>query len=283
MRKCLLLFLFIPLLSAAQPYFDVASVQTSSANHELNNNINKTSLSVNWLAANFSFPLKLNHSNLFVTTAAYEQFSLTGKSSELTQSFHSIYLPLTFLHTWKDTTWNTSFTLIPKVNSYSPIQISDQTFQTGGAIIGSHIVNSKFKYSFGLYYNREFFGNYFLPLAGIEWKPTTRLHIFGLLPNKLIADIRINKALHTGFTYKGLTTSFRYKPENLVDYLRMQEGQLKLFADLYITKSVVLNLEGGVIIARAYELQIKNSNTTHEFDVRESSIFKIGLYYRVWL
>ena len=283
MRKIFILILFFPILLNAQPYFDVASIQTSSSSHTLNNDTNKFPLSVNWLTANFSLPLKLNRSNLFITTAGYEQFSLEGKSSELTQTFHSIHLPMTLLHTWKDTTWNTSFTLIPKINSYSPLQINEQTFQAGGALIASHKVKPHFRYSFGVYYNREFFGNYFLPLAGIEWKATPRLYVFGLLPNKFTVDYKINKAFHAGFVYKGLTTSFRYKPSSVADYLRIEEGQLKLFTDFYITKTIVLNLEGGIIVARSYEIQNKTPVAHTEFNVRESDFFKIGLFYRVWL
>src|SRR5205814_8968360 len=138
-----------------------------------------------------------------------------------------------------------SFTFIPKACSSKPLQINDKTFQAGGAIIASHTVNNHFKYSFGAYYNREFFGDYFLPLVGIEWKASPRLHVFGLLPNDFTVDYRVNKAFHTGFVFKGITTSFRYSPSSYADYYRMDEGQLKLFADLYMTKTLVLNVEGG--------------------------------------
>lgn len=269
--------------SNAQPYFDVATIQTSSANQFLVTDSAKVPLKLNWFLVNFNYPLEINKRNLFVATLGYEQFAFDNEDAQLTQTFNSLYVPLTLLHTWKDTTWNTSFTYIPKVNSFSPVHIGDNTMQHGGAIIVSHSVNNHFKYSVGAYYNREFFGNYFLPLLGIEWKAAPKLHVFGLLPNDLTADYKINKYLHTGLVYKGVTTSFRYKPASTADYLRIEEGQLKLFTDLYISKTLVLNLEGGVIVARSYELKNKDSNPQHKFDVRESSIFKIGIYYRVWL
>lgn len=270
-------------ISKAQPYFDVLAVQTSSASQPVSNNAEKEQFNLNWFSANFNFPLELDKKNLFVTTLGYEQFAFKDKNSPLSQTFNSIYVPLTFLHTWKDTTWTTSFTYIPKVNSYSPVHVSDNTMQHGGAMVVSHIVNDHFKYSFGGYYNREFFGNYFLPLLGIEWKASNRLRVFGLLPNDMTADYKISKTLHTGFAYKGIATSFRYKPASTADYLKMEEGQLKLFADFYLTKTLVLNIEGGVIAARSYSLQYKTPVEKPDFNVRESSIFKIGLYYRVWM
>lgn len=267
----------------AQPYFDVVSVQTANASQPLNNDAAKEKLNLNWFSSNFSLPLELNKKNIVVAALGYERFSFEHRDSLLTQTFNSIYVPVTFLHTWKDTTWKTSFTYIPKNNSYTPLHVNDKTMQHGVAIVVTHIVNDHFKYSFGGYYNKEFFGNYFLPLLGIEWKASKRLNVFGLLPNKMTADYKINKSFHAGLAYKGVTTSFRYKPSSYADYLRMEEGQLKLFADLYITKTLALNLEGGIIVARSYGLQNKDSNPPHKFDVSESSILKIGLYYRVWL
>ena len=278
-----IVFLLVGLSCDAQPYFDVVSVQTSTANHSLTNYTGKEKISLNWFCANLSFPVKINRSNLLVTTVGYEQFQFEGNGNPLTQNFNSIYLPLTVLHTWKDTTWNTSFTLIPKVNSYSPLEVNNNTFQAGGAIIATHTISSKFKYSFGGYYNREFFGDYFLPLLGLEWKASERLHVFGLLPNDFTADYRIKKAWHGGLVYKGVTTSFRYKSTALTDYLRMEEGQLKLFSDLYIKKTIALNLEAGIIVARSYGLKYYDQPQLYDFSVRESGIFKIGLIYRVWL
>ena len=286
MKKNILLlinFWFSIFITNAQPYFDVASIQTSAANHFLVSDSAKEPVKLNWFSVNVNYPAQINKSNLLVTTLGYDRFSFENEDSPLTQSFNSIYLPLTLLHTWRDTTWSTSLTYIPKVNSYSPMHINENTVQNGMAIIVNHAVNPHFKYSFGGYYNREFFGNYFLPLLGIEWKASERLHVFGLLPNDFTADYKINKAFHTGFIYKGITTSFRYKPSSYADYLRMEEGQLKLFTDLYITKTIVLNLEGGVILARSYELKNKDINPANKFDVREASMFKVGLFYRVWL
>lgn len=270
-------------ISKAQPYFDVASVQKSSAESFLMNEENKIPLKLNWLAVNLNYPITLNKKNILITSPGYERFKFENQDPLLSEKFNSIYMPLTLLHTWKDTTWSAALTYIPKVSSYSPVHVNDNTFQQGGAIVFIHTVNDHFKYSFGGYYNQEFFGNFFLPLLGIEWKASERLHVFGLLPNDMTADYRINKALHLGFAFKGITTSFRYNPASHADYLKMEEGQLKLFADIYIAKNIVLNIEGGSIIARSYELKNKDSNPAHKFNARESGFFKAGLYYRMWL
>ncbi len=267
----------------AQPYFDVASVQKASAKHFQFNDNEKIPLYQDWLAFNLNYGAALNKSNLIVAMAGFEQYSFEIQGAQSTQVFNSIYLPVTLLHTWKDTTWSTSFTYIPKVNSYNPIQVNKNTMQHGGAIIFNHSINNHFKYSIGMYYNREFFGNYIMPLLGIEWKASPRLHVFGLLPNDFTVDYKLNKAFHTGFVFKGLTTSFRYQPTSANDYYRMDEGQLKLFVDLYITKSLVLNIEEGMIVNRRYIIKEKNSNPAFKYNVRESTIFKIGLYYRLWL
>ncbi len=270
-------------LSNAQPYFDVVSVQTSSANQFPFNDDEKVSLKQNWIGFNFNYAKKLNSNNIFVATAGFEQFLFSNNDSLRTQSFNSFYLPLTIRHTWKDTTWTTSFSYIPKLHSYTPISINENTMQQGGAIVVSHAINNHFKYSIGFYFNQEFFGNNLLPLLGMEWKASPRLNLFGLLPNKFIVDYRVNRVFHTGFAFKGITTSFRFKPSSYADYYRMDEGQLKLFTDFYITKTLVFNFEGGVIVNRRYDVKFKDTNPSSLYRARKSTIFKLGLYYRLWL
>ena len=281
--KLIVCICFTAIVSKAQPYFDVVSIQTSNANYFPFNDKEKVPLNQSWIGVNLSYGAELNKKNLFVTTAGFEQFLFSNDDSLKTQTFNSFYLPLTILHTWKDTTWFTSFTYIPKLHSYTPISVNKNTMQHGGAIIVSHAVNNHFKYSIGLYYNREFFGNYFMPLLGMEWKASPRLHVFGLLPNDFTVDYKVNKSFHTGFVFKGITTSFRFNPVSYADYYRMDEGQLKLFADFYITKTLVLNLEGGAIVNRMYDVKFKDSNPPTLYKARKSTIVKLGLYYRLWL
>ena len=81
----------------------------------------------------------------------------------------------------KNPKWRTTLLVLPKINSdYKDISTDDM--QMGGVAMFSYKKKDNLKYHFGLYYNREFFGDYFLPLLGIDWKINQRMNLFGDLP-----------------------------------------------------------------------------------------------------
>ena len=154
--------------------------------------------------------------------------------------------------------------------------------QWGGAFIATRILSAHLILKGGLYYNKEFFGNYFLPLIGGEWKPNERMSIFGLLPNNLFIDYKLSETIHTGFVFKGITASFRLKVTNNYDYIRMEEGQFKFFADYYVKKNIVINIEAGHTLKREYGFGFLNKESTSA-EFNDGYLLKAGIYYRLWL
>ena len=69
--------------------------------------------------------------------------------------------------------------------------------QLGGIFLENYIVNNHLKFKLGLYYNREAFGNFFMPLVGMDWKVNKRLSLYGTLPSNYRVEINIinNKLL----------------------------------------------------------------------------------------
>jgi Domain of unknown function (DUF6268) len=281
-RKLISLILIqyiIPFFSSAQPYIDIVSLQgyTGKAN-----NVTSTKtedIDINWSAAQFNYPHLFKDSSVLAVNAGYENFGMNFQSSTL--SIHTAYLPITYLFK-TSAKGKLSFTIVPRFNSETNRSISDKTMQLGGAVIYTLKINSGLSLKGGMYYNREFFGNLFLPLAGGEWKVNNNLTIFGLLPNNLFVDYKVSDLFHTGFIYKGITTSYRLNNDNYSDYFRIQEGILKIFGDLYLTKNIVLNLEAGQTVARKYGSGFLNEEET-VIDFNDGFLFKAGLYYRMWL
>jgi hypothetical protein len=177
--------------------------------------------------------------------------------------------------------WKISLTAIPRFNSEAGEAIEDAG-QFGGAVITTHKFSDRISLKAGLYYNKEFFGNYFLPLAGVEWNPSDKLYIFGILPNNLVLDYRLNKKLHAGFIYKGITTSFRLAESGFYHYYRMEEGQTGIFFDYYFKKNFVLQIQTGHTLLRNYGYGFLNEDHFLQ-DLKDASIIKVGLSYRMWL
>lgn len=264
--------------SSAQPYVDIVSIQgffTKPAHFVLS----KTDVDVNWSCVQLTLPIMFKDSSLFILNPGYDNWGLNYRNEKL--SLNSAFLPLTYFRKISPKS-RLSFTFIPRHNAETAMKVDNKTTQFGGAAVYTWRKNPTLAFKAGVYYNKEFFGNYFLPLVGIDWKATDRLSIFGLLPNNLFVDYKVTEFLHTGFIYKGVTASFRLREEVAADYFRIQEGQLKLFVDFYLTKHMVLNLESGITAARSYGYGLLNEDQT-DLDFNDSYLFKAGVYYRMWV
>ncbi len=156
--------------------------------------------------------------------------------------------------------------------------IDEESAQTGGAFVQSVRVSNKVKLKAGLYYNREFFGDFVLPLAGIEWRMNNRMWMYGLLPNSMRMEYKISKELYTGIAFKSITNSFRYKDEP--GYFKWQDNHAGIFTDWYLPGKFVLSAEAGHTLFR--KLSNRSRDNFHSFK-QDGVIFKVGIYYRIRL
>ena len=81
-----------------------------------------------------------------------------------------------FLPTWSSTT--KAFT--------------SDAFQYGFLAVHSIKFSDRFTLKGGLYFNREFYGNFFMPLVGVDWRLNNDWYIFGLLPGTFNVYKKVN-------------------------------------------------------------------------------------------
>ena len=273
------LFCSIATPSLSQPYIDLVSVQAVITRPTSIISDAKYNASTNWYSGVFTYPHQFKNKSVLICTAGLDAWKLMVQDNYT--KFQTGYLPITYVKPLSEK-WKFSLTAIPRYSSEEGRAFNNVVWQLGGAIIATRIISSKLSLKGGVYYNKEFFGNNFLPLLGCDWKANDRLNIFGLLPNNLFVDYKISNKFHSGFIYKGITSSFRLKESNDYDYVLPEEGQLKLFVDYYITKNIVLNFEGGHTVARNYGFGFLNEKAVPA-DFNDGYILKAGLYYRMWL
>jgi len=73
--------------------------------------------------------------------------------------------------------WNLLSSFILRRNKQAENKIEDP-WQYGGVILTTWNRNQFASLKFGIYYNKEFFGNYFIPLIGIDWKINKKNNLF---------------------------------------------------------------------------------------------------------
>lgn len=280
MKKIFLLIAFLfPFIINAQPFIDIisANYQYNLSNEPLSKN--KLPLTTNVFNIAINLPLKVD-SDYIVVNPSYENQFLNFDDSINNLALHSLALPLTWLHQWKNQKWKTAFVFVSRLNGdMTPVNGHD--FQFGGAILNVFKKNENLKYKFGLYYNSEFFGPFFMPLLGIDWNVNSRLNIFGVLPGSMNLEYKLvpNK-FHTGINFRAITSSYRLQDSR---FLKINDNQLRLFADYYVTRNNVLSIEAGHTILRKYKTGIRLGGKTSydNLSISESYLFKIAYAYRI--
>ncbi len=209
------------------------------------------------LFVNAVLPKVLKNGNTLFLRGGYEKLDL--KNDSLSAEYSSITLAMGGQFQMKNPKVKFSGLVIPKIAGADFGNSFSESFQLGVFSMFTVTASEKFRYKFGLYYNKEFFGNFFIPLFGIDWKVTDRFLIYGTLPNSMkfsyaLAPSKIN----AGVAFRSLTRS--YRGEDVNTFVRYNELQLKSFLDFYVTPKNVVFLEVGYFMGKT-PLLYNNSDT----------------------
>jgi|SRR6185295_11414596 len=286
MKKIILvLFISTYFLSDAQPYLDIVRLNyTYSPKQGLNE---KTSpLQSNFFTADVTFPIELKKGG---DAIIINPFFTNNQGEVSTKDFHVISEALLIGFLKKDIfqNWNLLSSFIVRRNTEVDIDSKD-SWQYGGILLATWKKNQDVSFKFGFYYNKEFFGNYFVPLVGLDWKIDAKNNLFGVLPGYMIFEHKVVPKFYYGFAFRAFTNSYR---EEIIDpiagnsnYLRIDDNPLGIYADTYLSKKIVLSAEAGYTILRRYRYGFKEENIHTKTDYKNDNFyFKASLAYRLRL
>jgi hypothetical protein len=224
----------------SQPFVDIVNFNSqffSSTYADSAKSKNKT----NDYVLNLFLPKEFKNGNTLLVRLNSEQLHserLLLKSNS-SYDLYSISMPLGFQFVLPNKKWKLLLMAIPKINSdFKNSHYND--LQLGGTSLVTYTAKENLKFKLGLYYNREYFGNFFVPLVGMDWKVNDRLSFYGVLPNNYRMEIKLNKFLYTGLAFKSFQRSYRLANELNDDFVWVRESSLKVFLDIYIGKNLVL-------------------------------------------
>lgn len=117
-----------------------------------------------------------------------------------------------------------------------------ETMQAGAGVLVTRKQSERLKLKYGLYMNREFFGWLVVPLAGLDYKVNPKVRVFGILPQNMRLEIRHNKVFRSGIVFETPLNTYSLQGPTPRLYLDQRQILLGLFADIYTTKNVVLQV-----------------------------------------
>ena len=291
-RNILLIITLISLFSAkivAQPFADILSFncQTFSSSYKDSSHWkNKT----DDYFLNLFLPKQFKNGNTLLIRLNSELLNATIKpDSSYSSRLSSVSMPLGMKFVSKNKKWETVALVIPKVASDFKNKINPYDYQLGGIFIENYVVNSDLKIKAGLYYNREAFGDFYVPLVGVDWRVNDRINFYGILPTNYKVEFNlIRNKLYTGLNFKSFTRSFRLSAKDNKDYVRYDEMQVKLFVDCFVAPKILVFGEVGYSIGKSpwqYTYNTKDVTALNPLftAVKSYPTFNIGVAYRVRL
>lgn len=276
----------------SQPFADIASLSYQSFSSTYVSAATVRNKTDN-LFLNLFLPKQFKNGNALLIRLNGEYLNTTiwaanDPETKYASEMRSISLPLGFKFATGNKKWETIIIGIPKMTSTNyPAKNTD--YQLGGIFLEQFISSPKLKIKAGLYYNYEAFGNFFVPLLGVDWKINDRIYLYGILPTNYKVEFNIMKQkLYAGLNFKSLTRSFGMGKEANFDYIRYDEMQVKMFVDYFVYKKVLLFAELGYTIG---ESPLQYSAGTHlpasitgrYSPVEPYLLFNVGFAYRVRL
>jgi hypothetical protein len=260
--RLIFLFLVVTVSGNAQYFVDIFSFNRQAFNVP-------NGAQTNDLFVNAFIPKVLKRGNTVFVRAHYEKLFMQRDS--LSADFSSITLPIGMQVQLKNPKVKFTGLIIPKIAGADMGASFSDVFQIGVYSLFTVTESEKFRYKFGLYYNREFFGNFFVPMVGVDWKVSNRFSIYGTLPNSMKFSYALHpKRINGGLAFRTMARSFR--GEDVNTFVRYNELQLKTFFDFYITPKNVVFVEGGYFFGKT-PLLYKNSDTENPIP---SDILKEG-------
>lgn len=131
--------------------------------------------------------------------------------------------------------------------------IDGNSFQFGGLFMYEKKFRETLSMSFGLMYNQELFGPYFVPLINLNWQLSEKWRIAGLLPIYAKISYIVNENFNLGISHFGLITTYALSdPEYKGDYIERKSIDLSLYARHKIAGNFYLEGRFGRTFGRSY-------------------------------
>lgn len=257
--------------ASAQPYFDVAGA--SGWNMPQNLNGDRIAETEGYFFVSLPFDISKKHK---IIVSPFYETRLLETEARKSVTLKSTTLPVAWLYQpTKDS--SLSFLAFAAFRSNSTdFRFNGDVFQVAGAVMVNYRVTPTLTLKTGVYLSKEFYGDFFMYLVGIDWKINSRMNLFGLVNNNLRFEYRFSEKLHGGFAFKSINNSYRSVEDG--GYYKISDNHLCTYADISLGKKLIWNIEAGHTIFR----YIKGRNGADFPHIsRDGFIFKTGIAYRM--
>lgn len=247
----------------AQNYVELLKVQAGTTSlNKFDSSL--TSSVLNEFLVDATVPVKLNSKSTFITGIIFENIQTKLFVDQKMQAFSSINLKLGVSHKFNDK-FTSTFIILPKTAS-NFAQLSEKDFQIGGVALFKYKKKSNLHYKYGLYYNSERFGPFFVPMFGLYYlSQNNKFEANVMLPLQVDLNYKIIPLLNIGVNFNGQGRTYHLSNINPViksSYVSKSTNELFAYLKFNIGKSFSLQTKIGQSFWRKYRVYDDNDKVT---------------------
>ena len=276
MRSLFIVLLLCTVSAQAQPYLDLGqlSYHTSPGGDPKK---------FEHLRAQVNLPKIFKDSSVLVINPIWEERWMQMAEGDPRIHLRGMITWITFTKRFSRK-WELLTAVIPRWNGEPSVQFSEG-FQAGIALAAIYKPRPGLSYRLGFYYNKEFFGNFFVPVWGIDWKINKRQRLFGMLPGFFTYENRISPKFSWGGNFRTFTNSYKLATDgwnsNNSRFIRIDDNQIGAYLDYYLTPRVVFNLEGGYSLFRKVRSGVNSKSDMVYMSNNSAPYIRAVLQYRL--
>ena len=261
MKKYWRLFylIFSSELIIAQNYVDILKLNLSTTPYnKFDTSSSKTK--INQLDADVTIPIKLNSKLTLLSGFLYENFQTKLFADGPVKNFGSIALKLGLNKTFNEH-WIGTMVLLPKIAS-DFVSRSSNDFQYGVVALMKYKKADHLNYKFGMYYNSELFGPFFVPMVGLYFlSENKKFEANIMLPLNADANYKLTKFLNAGINFNGQIRSYHLNhvtPSLPHTYVARSTNEFYAYLRFNFSESMMLQTKCGISVARNFRVYEEN-------------------------
>lgn len=277
----------------AQQYIDLAKFHYVTTPENNFDSIGG-STTIQEFGTDLTLPIKISDKNAIITGCFLEKIKtkLSPLSSPTSVSAISLKVGLNRKHNQK---WSGTYLLLPKIASDLE-KIGSRDFQLGALVLMKYHKKEHLKYNIGVYYNKELFGSFVVPILGLYYKsPNDKLEINMSLPVWADINYKLNPWLSIGSNFTSFVRSYNLSESNT--YLVKKSNETYAYLQLTVKESFLIQTKVGYSIGRSYRAYENDDQVDFGFsafrfgddrtvlnpDAEDGLVFKVRLLYRFHL
>lgn len=138
-----------------------------------------------------------------------------------------------------------------------------RSYRPGGIILIEKQANTNFLWRFGLFYQREYYGDFYVPFVGFKYVKN-QWKLDAAIPISARIAYQHSNNLQVGFRFNAFNRSYLLEYQGFAsEYMHKRTNEVNLYFRYSITKNLVLCGRAGASIARSYRPYAINDNVPY--------------------